>query len=117
MLILKENNVSATDVSEIVSSHMLDIGVLWAKLYKKDGKVFINTLVKFQSMWTVAAWVVWAYKYYGIFEDCKLTGKDFTAYCNKLDIDEKFKRVVSELLLIMYFIKTNFDNQLLNLKQ
>ena len=117
MKILKENNVSPTQISEIVGSNMIDLGVTWAKLYKLNGKTFINTLVKFQSMRTVAAWVVWAYKYYGIFEDCKLTGKDFTAYCNKLDIDEKFKRVVSELLLIMYFIKTNFDNQLLNLKQ
>lgn len=109
MLILKENNVSATDVSEIVSSHMLDLGVLWAKLYKQDGKTFINTLVKFQSMRTAAAWVVWAYKYYGIFEDCRSTGKDFTGYCNKLDIEEKFKRVLSELLLVLYFITVTFD--------
>ena len=109
MLILKENNVSATDVSEIVSSHMLDLGVLWAKLYKQDGKTFINTLVKFQSMRTTAAWVVWSYKYYGIFEDCRSTGKDFTVYCNKLDIEEKFKRVLSELLLVLYFITVTFD--------
>lgn len=109
MKILKENNVTATEVSEIVSSYMLDIGVLWAKLYKQDGKTFINTLVKFQSMRTAAAWVVWSYKYYGIFEDCKSTGKDFTGYCNKLDIEEKFKRVLAELLLVLYFITVTFN--------
>lgn len=109
MKILKENNVSPTQISEIVGSNMIDLGVTWAKLYKQDGKTFINTLVKFQSMRTAAAWVVWSYKYYGIFEDCKSTGKDFTGYCNKLDIEEKFKMVLAELLLVLYFITVTFD--------
>ena len=109
MKILKENNVSPTQISEIVGSNMIDLGVTWAKLYKLNGKTFINTLVKFQSMRTAAAWVVWSYKYYGIFEDCRSTGKDFAGYCNKLDIEEKFKRVLAELLLVLYFITVTFN--------
>lgn len=91
-------------ISEIVHTHMVQLGVIYAEEYEKDGQALINCFIKYPSIRTASAFIVKACDRAGILKEARLSGKDFSEYVNKQPIEEKYKRVLAELLLIIYAI-------------
>lgn len=103
---LAQNNIGkqTEGLSEIVDNSMIKLSMTYANQYQTNPKNFISCFLKYQSIRTVCAWIIGTYKHQGIFDECKATGKDFTEYANRQNVPDKWKRVLAEILLIIYSI-------------
>lgn len=97
-------NLKPGELSEVINQHMIELSVTWARQYEKNAKNFITCFLKYPSIRFCAAFIVQAYKREGAFKECQATGKDFSDYANKQNLDQKWKRVLAETLLIIYSI-------------
>lgn len=97
-----QGKMSNAELSAITNRTFTEMSITYANLYRSNPKNFITCFLRYQSIRSCSAWIVHTYKQIGAFEECKQTGKDFTGYCDKLKIDQKWKRVLAELLLIIY---------------
>jgi len=103
---LAQNKIGkqTAELSQIVDNSMIKLSLIYANQYQSNPKNFIVCFIKYQSIRTVCAWIIGTYKHQGIYNECKQSGKDFSDYANKQPIPDKFKRVLAEILLIIYSI-------------
>lgn len=77
----------------------------YANEYKKNGKNFINCYLKFKSVRSVCEQICLTAWKVGLLYEC-LQANDFTEWCNKLNIDDKWKEILNfTLVLINSIIK------------
>lgn len=96
--------IKAKDLTGIVDDSMVQVSMQYAKQYQDNPKGFISCFIKYPSVRTNCAFIIQAYKHNGAFKECLQTGKDFTEYANRQPVEEKWKRVLAEVLLIIYSI-------------
>lgn len=89
---------------EIYNKGCLELSIMYAKEYEVRPKNFLVCFLKYDSIKMACYEIVQIYKKIGAFADCEKLGKDFSEYANKQNIDEKWKRVLAELLLIIWSI-------------
>jgi len=92
---------------EIANETFVKMSFIYANYYSATPKEFINSFKNFESIRMACAWIIDSYKRNGAFKDCLELGKDFSEWCNKQDIEEKWKRVLNEVLIIIYAITKN----------
>lgn len=80
------------------------ISLIYAKTYERSPKTFLKLFIESLGVKMNCAGVVQAYKHSGAFDECKQSGKDFSDYANKQLIEDKWKRVLAEVLLVLYSI-------------
>ena len=100
-----DNNISDGEFLKILDDGLLNLGhnclITFSKEYKENPKAFISSFIKYDSIKTVSGYVVKYARKEGILKE--LEGqKDFTEWVDKQRIDEKWKPVLSELLLIIW---------------
>jgi len=83
-----------------------DLALKYAAIYKANGFNFINCFLKYKSIRSACAEIVKVMKDEGIFQEAEKTGKDFTDYSEKFNLNEKDKKTLAEILLIIYTITT-----------
>ena len=83
-----------------------DLALKYAAVYKDNGFNFINCFLKYKSIRSACAEIVKVMKDEGIFQEAENTGKDFTEYSEKFNLNEKDKKTLAEILLIIYAITT-----------
>lgn len=89
---------------EITNNSFVELSLTYARCYQKNPKAFIGSYKRYNSIRLVCDWIVYTYKYIGAFEECKALGKDFTEWANRQDVEEKHKKNLAELMLIIYSI-------------
>jgi len=82
------------------------LALKYAAVYKANGFNFINCFLKYKSIRSACAEIVKVMKDEGIFQEAEKTGKDFTDYSEKFNLNEKDKKTLAEILLIIYTITT-----------
>lgn len=83
-----------------------DLALKYAAVYKANGFNFINCFLKYKSIRSACAEIVKVMKDEGVYQDAEKTGKDFTDYSEKFNLNEKDKKTLAEILLIIYAITT-----------
>ena len=99
--------VKTEELSEVIDNSMIKMSLVYAEQYQRNPVTFINCFLKYPSIKTACAFIIQSYKHTGVFAECLKCGKDFTGYANKQDIPEKWKRVLAEILIIIYSIINN----------
>jgi hypothetical protein len=89
---------------EITNNSFVELSLTYARAYERNPKAFISTYKKNLSIRLVCNWIVFTYKYIGAFDECKTLGKDFTDWANRQEVDEKYKKNLAEVMLIIYSI-------------
>lgn len=92
------------NISEIINKGFIELSIKYAQTYSKNPKTFINTFISCNSIKMACAFIVKAYKQEKIFEECQKSGKNFCEYANRKPIEDKWKIVLAEILLILYSI-------------
>ena len=87
------------EVSEIINKTFINLGVEYARQYKKDGKNFITCFQKYLSVKMACSFIIKAYEPILIGEE----RKDFTDYAAKVT-NGKWVRVLAEVLFVIYII-------------
>lgn len=82
------------------------LALKYAAVYKANGFNFINCFLKYKSIRSACAEIVKVMKDEGVYQDAEKTGKDFTDYSEKFNLNEKDKKTLAEILLIIYAITT-----------
>ena len=100
-----DSGVSDSDFLKILDDGLLNLGqnclITFSKEYKDNPKAFINSFIKYDSIKMVCEYVIKYARRSGILDE--LEGqKDFTEWAFKQRISEKWKPVLSELLLIIW---------------
>lgn len=95
-------DIEPKEISEIINHHMFALSADYSKMYKEDPKTFLTCFLKFESFRMACAFIISSFKYVGAFEECKASGKDFSEYADKQMVAAKWKRVLAEILLIIY---------------
>lgn len=90
-----------SEVDGVLVDEYIGLSLKYAKIYEQTPKVFISSFLKFTSVKMCCSWIVWAYKKDGIFKDC--TG-DFSEWANRQDVEEKWKRVLADIVKIIHSI-------------
>jgi len=90
--------------NEITNNSFVELSLTYARCYEKNPKAFIGSYKRYNSIRLVCNWIVYTYKYIGAFDECKALGKDFTDWANRQDVDEKYKPLLAEFMLIIYSI-------------
>ena len=70
------------------------------------GLISSTVFLKYKSIRSACAEIVKVMKDEGIFQEAENTGKDFTEYSEKFNLNEKDKKNLAEILLIIYAITT-----------
>ena len=83
-----------------------DLALKYAAIYKANGFNFINCFLKYKSIRSACAEIVKVMKDEGVYHEAEKTGKDFTDYSEKFNLNEKDKKTLAEILLIIYAITT-----------
>lgn len=97
---MKEREIGQS-INEVISETMISLSVNYAREYERDPRSFISCFLKFPSVRSACAWIVWSYKKTGTFNECK---GDFSEWANKQKVGEKWKRVLAEVLKIIHSI-------------
>ena len=82
------------------------LALKYAAVYKANGFNFINCFLKYKSIRSACAEIIKVMKDEGVYQDAEKTGKDFTYYAEKFNLNEKDKKTLAEILLIIYAIIT-----------
>lgn len=101
----------ADEISEVINKGFVELSLVYAAMYEKDGKNFVRCFLKYKSIRMVCEAIVTEYKKLCAFDECKKTGKDFSEYANRQMLDDKWKKVLAEILLIIYSIINNENMQ------
>ena len=96
--------IKADEISEIINKGLIELSLVYAGIYKKNGKNFVTCFIKFGSIRTCCEAIVNEYKNNGAFDECV---GDFTEYANKQPVGDKWKQVLADILLIIYSITKN----------
>jgi hypothetical protein len=91
--------IKADELSEIINKGFIELSLVYAGIYEKDGKNFVTCFIKYGSIRTVCEAIVSEYRKIGAFDE--MTG-DFTDYANKQPVGEKWKNVLADVLLIIF---------------
>ena len=83
-----------------------DLALKYAAVYKANGFNFINCFLKYKSIRSACAEIVKVMKDEGVYHEAEKTGKDFTGYAKKINLNEKDKKTLAEILPIIYAITT-----------
>ena len=94
--------IKADELSEIINKGFIELSLVYARIYEKDGKHFVRCFIKYGSIRTVCEAIVNEYKKIGAFDEME---GDFTEYANKQPVGEKWKKVLADVLLIIYSVK------------
>jgi hypothetical protein len=93
------------NVNEILNEIILTTGgklmFNYAESYKRDPGAFISTFLKFNSFRMACCLVVFTARKHGLLDELK-GRKDFSGWVEKQRIEERWKPVLSNLLLIIY---------------
>lgn len=95
--------ITSKDISEIINKCFIELSFVYADMYKKDGKSFISSFIKFKSIRMVCQSIVAEYKRLGAFQEMSSLG-DFKDYAEKQPVGELWKQVLADTLLIIYSI-------------
>lgn len=82
------------------NDEFINLSLLYAREYEKDGKVFISSFFKFNSVRWVCREIVIVYKNTGAFAECEK--KDFSEWVGKLNLEDRWKPVLSDVLVLIY---------------
>ena len=100
-----DNNISDGEFLKMLDDGLLNLGqnclITLSKEYKENPKAFINSFIKYDSIKMVCNYVVKYARRSGILEELK-GKKDFTEWVNKQPINEKWKPLFSDLLLVIW---------------
>lgn len=80
---------------------LVDLSFYYAMEYKKDGKNFLNTYRKFQSIRTVCQSIIAAYKKNGAYQEMDQEKVNFKPYAYKY-YEGKEAQNLADILLIIY---------------
>ena len=94
--------ITAETISGIMEKGFTELSLEYARIYEKDGKHFVRCFIKYGSIRTCCEAIVNEYKKIGAFDEMK---GDFTEYSNKQPVGEKWKKVLADVLLIIYSVK------------
>lgn len=94
----------AGEFNKVWNAGFIELSQLYAKEYVKNPKNFIVCFLKYKTVRSCCEAIVITYKQIGAFKECQATGKDFSDYANKLNLSDKWKRVLAEILLIIYVV-------------
>jgi len=83
-----------------------DLALKYAAVYKANGFNFINCFLKYKSIRSACAEIVKVMKDEGVYHEAEKTGKDFTGYAKKINLNEKDEKTLAEILLVIYAIIT-----------
>lgn len=95
----------AETFDKIAVERFTELSIQYARLYQENGKAFIGAFLKYGSVRMACGWILTVYSWTGAMKEVGESGKDFSGWVDKLDLDQKWKRVLSETLLIIYAIK------------
>ena len=90
-------------VSEIIDQDFVNLSIEYAKAYKENGKAFISSYRKFDSVRSSCEMIVSTYKRIGAFEECEKDNISFKPYAYKY-FEGKDAQVLADILLIIYNI-------------
>ena len=82
------------------------LALKYAAVYEANGFNFINCFLKYKSIRSACAEIIKVMKDEGVYQDAEKTCKDFTDYAEKFNLNEKDKKTLAEILLIIYAIIT-----------
>ena len=86
-------------VNEVCDPILVELSLVYAQTYQRDGKAFISSFLKFGSVRESCGMIVRTWKRMGAFNDCE---GDFSEWVGKLKIEEKWKAVLADVLRIIY---------------
>lgn len=102
------NNLSASEkyklFMEITNNSFVELSLTYAKSYQENPKAFLSCYKKHKGIKAVCNWIVFTYKYIGAFEEIEAQGVDFSNWVNKQDIEEKDKKGLNQILMIIHSI-------------
>jgi len=90
-------------VSEIIDEYFVTLSLEYAKEYKRDGRAFISSYKKYQSIRSCCEMIVAAYKRNGAFAECQDGDISFKPYAYK-HCEGRDAQVLADVLLIIYNI-------------
>ena len=90
-------------LNEVIIRNSEKMLVDWANSYKENPKSFLNTFLKFNSQRMAACLIIFACRKNGILKELK-GKKDFSEWVGKQRIEERWKPVLENLLLIIWGI-------------
>ena len=85
--------------NEIIDPILVELSLVYAQTYQRDGKAFISSFLKFGSVRESCQMIVKAWKRSGAFDECE---GDFSEWVGKLKIEDKWKLVLADVLRIIY---------------
>lgn len=91
-------------ISQQVDEGFIELSITYARLYQENPRVFLGCFIKYETIRQACAFIVQAFKKVGAFKECLETGKNFDDWAAKQNVPEKYKRVLSEFVLIIYSI-------------
>ena len=90
-------------LNEVIISNSEKLLVDWVKSYQENPKVFLDCFLKFNSQRMAACLIIFACRKNGILKE--LEGKkDFSEWVEKQPLEERWKPVLKNLLLIIWGI-------------
>lgn len=97
---LKEGKITK-EINEIIVRRTEPIIVLYANWYKRDPKGLIKSFLNKSSVKMIACLIIFACKKNGLLKE--LEGKkDFSEWVNKQNLEERWKGVMANFLLIIW---------------
>src|SRR5688500_1930180 len=87
-----------------INERLIQLSFVYANAYQKNGTAFIVSFIKYPSIRMACESIVAEYKKSGALDDCRKLGKDFTEYASKQPVDERWKPILANMLLIIYGI-------------
>jgi len=97
--------------NEILGEGFIKLSFDYAKCYESNPQNFMRYFKTLNVFSKCCAWIVWSYKRIKAFQECeefvKQSGKDFTAWCNKQDLSDKEKKILNDILIIIYSVTKN----------
>lgn len=100
-------------MGEILNQIILTTGgnlmFAYAEAYKRDPEAFISTFLKFNSLRMACCLVTYTARKYGFLDELK--GKqDFSQWANKQDVEERWKPLLANLMLIIWGVLNSQDD-------
>jgi len=90
--------------NDIYNESFTSLLIKYSEVYKRNGKVFINSFLKFKSVRSACSEIIKVMKETGVFGEAEKTGKDFSGYAEKFNIQDKDKKTLSDILLLIYAV-------------
>jgi hypothetical protein len=89
-------------ISAIIDQDFVNLSIEYAHSYKRDGRAFLSSYRKFDSVRSSCEMIVSTYKRIGAYEECSKE-KDFRPYAEKY-FKGRQAEILADMLLIIYNI-------------